>query len=356
MSDKLRKCLTVVFLTLLVWTWAFLSQEESKPFNGFLKVSPATDPGLLVSFYVEGKDFGREVPLGLNFRGVPAKITELSRRTEHLTPTDPQKERLDFLYNPRDFGHTETRSYTLNLEEFLRQAGKTKELALTLESFTVNQKKVSQIEVHIEALQKKPLSVVCLEENGTTIENAISAPSQVEMYVQDGYAKPAYVTLTAQQIELARRTEKPVKEKPYVEMAGGRRYADEPVSITLQKTRLPQLPSRPFQTQKPIGFVVSQKLLNEYKIVIENETEIRSKIQILATDEAFKAYEKVPYPLLVEILDGDEKSTEALQKEVKWNFPPDYVRTGQIAVDKALTPAPRTAKVKLVPIAPPAVP
>ena len=78
--------------------------------------------------------------------------------------------------------------------------------------------------------------------------------------------------------------------------------------------------------------------------------EIRHPGTNLLTDEAFKAYEKVAYPFLIEILDGDEKSTEILLKEVKYNFPQEYVRSGQIEIDKTFTTTPRIAKIKMVPI------
>ena len=289
MSDKLIKFLVVVFLTLLIWTWAFLSLGKSETFSGSLEVSPASDPSFLVSFVVDGDDRGREVPLRLQFKGVPAKITELLSRTEWVAPGNPKKERLNYQYDPREYGHTEKKLYPFYLLDFLQQNSKTKELALTLEKCFIDQKSVEWIEVNIEVLQKKPLSVVCLKENGIEIEGAVIEPARVEMYVQDNYNKPAYVTLSAQQIEWARQNEKPVRAKPYVEMASERREVSEPVSVTLQKTSLLELESKPFQTTKPIGIIMSQDIQNAYKVIIENDGEIRSRIQISATNQAFDA-------------------------------------------------------------------
>lgn len=349
MSDKLTKILIVIFLTLLIWAWAFLAQEEEESFHGSLEISQQADPGLLISFSVNGIDYDQQLSLKLNFEGTPANITNLSRRA-NLTPrNDTQKERLDYPYNPGDHGHIETKTYTFDLLGFLQQHSKTKQLNLTLKSCEIIDKPVTQIQVNVEVLEKKWLKIRCLDENDVLVDDAIIDPPSIEMYVRKGDLVEATVKLSREQIDRARK--QAVSVKPYVQLGtSGRRVATESVAVTLPQLSL--LDSRPFQPQKPIGFVMSQKLQNEYKVVIENESEVRSKIQILATDEAFNAYQNVQYPLLIEIRDSDAQLETIPPKNVIYNFPTEYVRTDQIKLADPATAKARPATIKLIPITP----
>ncbi|MBL7215500.1 MAG: hypothetical protein ISS71_07455 [Phycisphaerae bacterium] len=351
MNDKLSKFLAVVCLTLLIWTWAFLSQEDEEPFSGTLEVSPAADRSLLASFWVDGKDMGQKVNLELTFKGTPAKITALSRQAEQATPDNPQKNPLNYYYNPRDFAHTQTQIYPFSLKDFLQKQSQTKGLALTLESCSVNQEPVTQIEVHIEVLEKKLLDIECLRETGLPIRDAITEPVQVEMYVQENYNRPAYVTLSARQIELAQQ-QRPIRVRPYVEMGTAeQRQAQEEVTVTLLKNTLSLLP-RVFQPQpQNIGFVFSNNLQGKYIVQIDSESESKLRtIHLRATDEAYDAYKKMRYPILIEIRDEDVSNltAEIPPKEIIYNFPPEYV-TKQ-AIEPGDPQPPKTAVIKLIPV------
>ena len=100
---------------------------------------------------------------------------------------------------------------------------------------------------------------------------------------------------------------------------------------------------------------MSKKLQNEYKVVIEEESEskARSSVDLLATDEAFKAYENVLYPLLIEIRDGDQTLETIPLKTIIYNFPAEYVRSGQIKLANPATAKTREVKIELVPFATP---
>ena len=202
MKDKLTKFLVVACLTLLIWTWAFLSQEVTQTFSGTLEVSPAADRSLLVTFWNNGEELGQRVNLGLTFKGPPAKIADLSRMLDQANPDNPQENPLDYYYNPRDFDHTQTEMYTFNLFDFLQKQSQTRGLALTLDSCSINQEPIDRIDVQIEVLENKSLPVVCVKENGLPVPGAITDPAQVDMYVRETYNQPAYVTLSDQQIEL----------------------------------------------------------------------------------------------------------------------------------------------------------
>jgi hypothetical protein len=354
MNDKLSKFLAVIGLTLLVWTWAFLSLEEEQAFSGTLEVSPATDRSFLVTFWVDGKDWGQKIPLELKFKGTPGKITELARRSESVSLDNIPKEQLSYQYNPRDYSHTETRVYPFNLLDFLQKSSKTKGLALTLESCAIDQETTDQIEVHIEVLEKKLLSIECLRETGLSIKEAIAKPAQVEMYVKKSYNGPAYITLSTQQIELAQQ-QRPVRARPYVEMGTAEpRRAQQEAAVSIPKEAFALQPRvlQPFQKPRSIGYVFSDNLQGKYTAQMDSESESKLRtINLRATDAAFEAYEKRRYPILIEIRDEDvsDLTIDIPPKEIIYNFPPEYVAKQEIELGDPQPP--KTAIIELIPVA-----
>lgn len=354
MSDKLSKFLAIVCLTLLIWVWAFLSQEDEKLFSGSLDVSPAADRSLLVTFWVDGEEMGQMINLELKFRGTPAKLTELARQTELAGPDTPQKDRLNYYYNPRDFNHTDTQFYTFNLLNFLQDSSKTKGLALTLASCSVNQKPVTQIEVQIEVLEKKMLPVECLSEAGLPIKGAVATPPQVEMFVRQNYNRSAYVTLSATQVETARLQQRPIRVRPYVEMGTDEpRRSTQEVSVTFSQDTVALQPRvlQPLQRPRQIGYIFSQNLQGKYTVQMDSESESNLRtINLRATDEAFAAYSTMRYPILIEIRDEDVRdlTIELAPKEIIYNFPAEFVARKEIELGDPRPP--RTAVIQLIPV------
>ena len=342
MSDKLNKFLVVIFLTLLIWAWAFMSLTLPLTRAGSLEVSSTTDPSLLVTFSLNGGVTSlTTIPLGsLNFKGAPSKISDLKKR--YGLPLGHQdKEELDFYYDPQ--GRTEG-TYTLDLLEYLQKDSKIQELALTLEFCTP-----PLVEVTIKPLEEKKLPIQCLDENGSLIKEAVITPAFANIYVRKGYNDPATVKLTQQQVEIARQ--QPVSVKPYVNLgvAGVIRESEEPVEVVLQSKTL--LKPRAFQTTKPIGVFMSPELQNAYKITILNDEELRKTTTIYATDEAFRAYENVAYPLYITVKDSDVVELSKIPpKTVFYNFPSEYIKRGQIEQDE--TKLPRSATIKIEPLNP----
>jgi hypothetical protein len=335
MSDKIKKVVAVVFLTLLIWAWAYLSLEREVSLWGSIEVSPATGPELLATFKGGDSSF----PIKLTFKGPPAKVSEIER-LYRAALMDPKQERLVFYYLPQDFGHTQTDTYTLDLLEFIRTNPAYQEMALTLEAC-----EPARLEVDVEALVKKQLPVQCLNESGTPLKAADIKPGQVAMYVQSAYTGPAYIQLSSQQIEAARKS--PIRQRPYVSfgLTGPRRMSAEEVRISLPTTE--ELNEYPFQPQN-IGFIFSRNstIPAKYRIQIENESDLRT-IQIRATEEALNAYQKMRQHLLIEIRNDDANLTEIPAREVIFNFPEEFVRSGQIEAT-----ASKSATIKLVPLTP----
>lgn len=334
MADRINKILIVIFLTLLIWTWAYMLQEKEANFTAILKVAPTTDPSLLVTFSVPGSRPQTEIPLSpVTFRGAPSRISDLQKQF--------RKEQLIFYYNPQESGHDEG-PFRLDMQEFLQKNDKTQEMALSLISCAP-----AQVDVNIERLESKTRPVQCYDENGLPRDDAIPEPAIVNVFVRKGFNEPAVVTLTKQQIELARKQS--VSVQPYVELgvAGIIRESKEKVLVTIPTEELRR--PRTFQTNKPIGIIMSPKLQEQYKVIILNDKKIREFTSVLATEEAFKAYENVAYPFLIEIRESDVLDLSQIPpKKIIYNFPREYVKSGQIELDPSKVSL--TAEIAIEPI------
>ena len=71
---------------------------------------------------------------------------------------------------------------------------------------------------------------------------------------------------------------------------------------------------------------------------------MQGRIMLKASQQAFDAYEKTKYQILIEILPGDETVEGALHRDVIYNFPKEFVQKGEIKLGEA----PRKAVFKLV--------
>lgn len=336
MSSKLKKLLTVVFLTILIWWWAFTSLERDTTLFGSLEVSPSTSPDLYVTFNEEKT----KMALKLTFRGAPLQVTDLERRNR-AADTDPTRERLDFYYDPAEYGDTESGTYVIDTLELIKKSSKIRDLALTVEECDP-----ANVEVTVQKLTPRELNVEVMDEAGASVPVESIEPPRVLMYVQEGYAGPARVILTARQIDNARI--RPVRERPFITMgmADRRQYAGQTVQIRLPST-IPLKEQPPLQRVR-IGFVMPAELLGSYTVELLNETDFRT-MNIRATDEAMRLYEQRQYQILIQVLPGDQDLERVPLRPVLYNFPPEMVRRGLI---EAPDP-PDQASIRLVPVNPP---
>ena len=340
MSDKLNKFLGVVFLTLLVWAWAFMSLKEPLTRSGSLKVALASNSSLLVTFTLGENNPQTEIPLtSLNFTGAPSKISKLKSRY-NLLLGDLNKERLDFYYDPAEQGRTEG-TYALELLDYLQESSKVQELALTLESCTPK-----RVDVKIEELVEKELPIQCVDKDGLPVDGANPVPGVVKIFVRKAYNESATVVLSPQLMELARK--QPVEATAYVELgvAGVRRESQTPVKIELQSEE--RLKPHNFQPTS-FRFVMSPEIASNYEVELVNET-FTGTTNFMATDEAMDAYKKMQYHIRIEIRDGDELLSEIPPRPVIYNFPPDHFKNGDIDIVEVTVP--KTATFKLIPLNP----
>jgi len=333
MADKLKKLTAVAFLTMLIWAWAYLAVEETTQQTGTLDISPATRQDLFVSF----ENHTTPVSLKLTIKGPPLKIGELKKRLR-ADDSNPDKERLDFFYDPESRNHSVPGSYVLDVAEFLNQSDKLKDLAVSVESC-----EPAVINVKVEKLTEQWLTVQCLDENNTPLATETISPQSVRMFVRPGWTGNATVILTKALIEKARK--EPVSERPFIELIPGKRqYYKDPVSIMLPSTENP-LQDRVTNPLMKLGYIFSRNLHGKYTVKLANEVDLRT-LQYKASERAFKAYENQPYQILIEIRDGDENADADIHRQIIYNFPREFVQKGEIE----LAGPPREAVFRLVPV------
>ncbi|GAH52516.1 unnamed protein product, partial [marine sediment metagenome] len=99
-----------------------------------------------------------------------------------------------------------------------------------------------------------------------------------------------------------------------------------------------------------LAIALSPNLQGKYKVVVSNLDAVMERIAIRATPDAKRAYELQPYaPMTLYIFDDDaQKGTEEQRREVVYNFPPEFVRKGEIELKNPQQPA--EAKFKLIPL------
>lgn len=338
MFDRVKRIAVVIFLTLLIWAWAYLALEEEIIQTATLDIAPSASPDLLVSF-----DIDTPVSLELRLKGSAAKVAELKRKLR-ADDTVPDKERLDFYYDTVTEKQAESGAHTLEVLSFLNSSTKMRSLGLTVEFCKVKGIESGTIGVTVEKLVEKWLTVQCLDGTGAILEHETIDPARVKMFVRQGYNSEAKVTLTRQQIAKAR--EYPIVGTPYVELAPGtQRFAPIRVKIELPPAEV-SLQDKPLQPT--IGYIFSKNLQDKYGIELLNESELTETTQFRATDAAWAVYkDKTPYQVLVEVRDGDE-AAEEVSREVVYNFPVEFVEKGQIRLNEPH----RQAKFKLVPVSP----
>lgn len=332
MADILKKLAAVVFLTMLIWAWAYLELEETMPpQNGTLDISPGIPQDLFVSF----ENQPAPVSLKLTIKGPPLQIAELKKRL-HASDVDPTKERLDFLYDPESQNHSAPDSYVFDVLQFLNKSDKLKDMAVSVVSC-----EPSVINVKVEKLTEEWLPIQCLDEHNALLADASIEPARIQMFVRDNWPVTATVILTEAAIEKARK--EPVTETPFIELTPGkrRRYKDT-VSITLPATENP-LQDRVTNPLMKLGYIFSRNLHGKYTVDLTNENDLRT-LQYKASEQAFNAYENKPYQMLIEIRDGDENAENDVHRQIIYNFPEEFVQKGEIE----LTGPPREAVFKLV--------
>lgn len=327
MAEKIKKYAIVVFLTFLVWAWAFNDLERTISRSATLNISKNPDSNIFVTF-----DPLAPIEMTLEFKGTPAKVNELINRI------DAGLEDLKFIFNPEN--EKKTSPYTLNVLEFLHDNSKIKKLELSVVSTGI---KNESVQVKVENLQKKKLQIKCVDVNMAEIDAISINPSSVEIFVREGFTGDAIVVLYDREITKAQKDY--IIKKPFVELAPNDIRQGVPVEIKLPPT---ELDDKPFKTIR-IGYSFGKTIMGKYLIKLENESELTETIALKATPEAYDAYVNMDIQIIVQALDKDEIRTDTISRDVIYNFPPKHFASGNIRLAQNEL---RKARFKLVKISP----
>jgi len=335
-NRKYSKALIVVFLTILIWVWADLSQDEELPLSNLVavRVAPSTDPTLWVSFVRPDSSVRSTVTIdSVTLKGPASQVAEVDRMRKK-----GQLE-LDLALIPEDENLTEpTDARSFNVLDFLKQSTEIRDLGLTVESC-----EPPVVTVQIRRLVAKTVPVQCVDENGMVLVNARIDPAEVQAHVQNEESPIATVRLSARERDQAGAAV--VKKTPYVELASGqRRHVAAEVEVTLSSEE-GGLAESSFDAKWAYCF--SPVLQGKYRVELDpqSRTDLGS-VRVKATPEALRAYkDETLFHIFVYVLDADKETMNVTNRKVVFNFPEEFVRKGEI--EAAVDPV---VNFKLVPI------
>jgi len=328
-SLKYGKIAIVLFLTALIWVWADLELDETPPERpAVIEVDESSSETVWVSF--------RQKPsadIKVTLTGPHSAFVALDR------PLRSAGRRLTFVFDAEQERMSEPGGHSLEMLAFLQKDKALKDLGLKVKSCVPE-----FIDVNVVALTKKSLPVECFREDGQSVEAESIEPSTVEMFVPEG-TRTARVRLSDVEIEQARSVAK--EKTPYIVLAEGLiKYAGAPVRIMIPPATDPL--SEETITAPKLGMALSANLQGKYSVEVTNLNEVIGPIQVRSTATAKQAYESMRYQMILEIDDEDVKQAEP-RRQVKYNFPEDFVRADQIKINQP----PVQARFKLKPISPP---
>jgi len=332
MTGKINygKIAICIFLTVLIWVWADLAQDdEFAVYNATITVAKS-NPNFWVSF----DGYKSSVPVEkIVLKGPASKIAEQEKKLKEVS-------RLEFDFDATQENMTEPGSYTLSMVSFLRKDKRIKRLGLTVESC-----KPDKLSVNVVKLVEKSLDVICVDEDQNPVKTKTIEPPKVDMLVPENWEGEkliAKVQLTQREIEQARTST--VEKTPYIKLSDGQsRVAATAVKITTlpEQERLRSYTI----TTATLGLNLSANLQGKYKVEVTNLDAVMSAITIKATPEAKRVYENMLYQVILEIDDEDVKIAEP-RRELVYNFPIEYVRKNEIELNQQ----PIIARFKLTPL------
>jgi hypothetical protein len=318
---KYGKIVIVVSLTILIWVWADLALDETTDKAAVLVVKEPTDPSLWVSFRQ-----ARSQSFRLTLAGPHSAIGRMS------------KGEIEFAFDAAAEQMDKPGGYSLNLLQFLQRDTTLRRLGLKLKSC-----EPQVVDVNVAALRQKTLAVECLDESGNLLKAAVD-PSTVQLSAPEE-RRSAQVRLSRAEIERARTAT--VEKRPFVVLGVGQtREATRLVKIKMPPAEDPRNPDT--VTTARLGIATSLTLKEKYKVNVKNLNEVIGLINIRATPAAKQAFEAMRYQVVLEIDDGDVNEEEELRREVRYNFPEDFVRKDEIRLNQS----PARAWFELTPRAP----
>jgi len=331
---KYSKIAIVIFLTILIWVYADLAQDEELPVSNATITVAKSHPSLWVSFNGEpSASIG-----GIVLKGPASKISDIRQRVRDGSLY------FEFFLDAGQEGMVEPGEYTLDLLDFLRKSDMIRGFGLTAESC-----KPTKLTVNVIQLVEKSLTVQCFDEGGNSQEAERIDPREAKMFVPEDWGRDkliAQVTLTPGEIEQARLA--PIAKTPHIVLGTSQiREAASAVEIKMP----PEERLTEYTIERATLFVApSPNLQGQYSCKVTNLPQVLRPIYIRATDVARRAYQLQRRPqMTLYIYDDDtDKGQEEQSRAVVYNFPEEFVRRNEIELKNPQQPA--EAKFVLVPL------
>jgi len=332
MWPKIKKFTVVITITLLIWVWADLAQDEMlEDRAATIVVDESANPNLWVHF-----DKSSSVDIKVTLSGPHGAILEIKRQLKE------EPYRFDF-----DAAHVELDEpgeQSFEVLPFLLRDNELKQIGIKVKSC-----KPKTLDFEVEELVKKSLSIQCKNEGGDVLKPESVNPSKIEMYVPDswdGEKLVAEVQMSSTEMAQARTSAIPVM--PYVKFGGKIRKAGGAVEVKLAKA---EADLQDFDiTSANIVISFSPNLVGKYNVVLLNPEETAT-VKIKATPAAKQTYESQPYHMILYIDENDVKSGEVQSKAVIYNLPEEFVRENKISTNQDAA----KVKFKVVDLAKPVV-
>ena len=336
----LGKLSVVIFLTVLIWVWADLAQDEQLRLSNVvsLSVTRSSDPTLWLTFAGEG-DNPPLRPLvmidRIDLKGPASRVNDVDRMRntgefDGALFLDPARENL-----------VNEGTHALDVLSFLRRNDTIRQLGLTVEDCDP-----TTVVVHVTRLVQKSLPVECINENGAPLRAEIE-PAAVDVLVPPEGVRVARVRLSSAEQGLARGTA--IDKTPYVEFTEDER---RPVSTTVKVTLPAGNDMRDYQVSAAWGFCFSPNTQGKFRVEFESDSDRArlTNVPVKATPLAYQAYVDTIYKILIYIRDDDRDASDWITRAVVYNFPEEYVRTNEIEAAQD----PPAVRFRLVPIPAPA--
>lgn len=317
-NRKLGKISITIFLTILIWVWADLSQDEELPLPNLVRVAVARsgDETLWVSFERPDGSMQSSVVLdNVTLKG-PASQVGIVERMRNKGQLD-----LNLFLVPENEGLTEPGSpRSFNVLDFLKRNSEIQKLGLTVETCEPR-----MVTVQVRQLAAKALPVQCVDENGVVL-NAKIEPPEVQAYVPEGVLV-ATVRLPSNEHNRARASV--VKKTPYVQLAPGQsRDVATEVEVTLARE---QMNLDEHRVTAKWAYCFSPVLQGKFSVELDPRSrQDLANIVVKATPEALVAYENETFHILLYVLDSDRQTMQVTDREVVFNFPEEFVRRNEI--------------------------
>jgi hypothetical protein len=348
-KPKLGKVALVVFLTVLIWVWADLAQDDkiSLTRQVTINVAPSANPATWIVFkkdessksgpaeanaagqkgVVKKDEAGKPGPVmldSMDLKGPAKKVADVRRMR------DTAKLDLSLYIDPKREGLESEGSHVFDVLSFLRGNDQIKRLGLTVESC-----EPQKLTVEVQTLVERQVSVECFDANDNPLSTATIDPPQVKVLVPKDGVFTARIHLSADEQQRAKVVA--VLKTPFVELAPSQpRNALQPATVKLPSE---EVALNECTVQVTLGICFSTILQGKYQVKLENDAAFAT-VSVRATPAAEQEFKSQPFHVILYIDDEDaRKSGTTIEREVGFLFPQAYVQRGEIKESRPLEKA-----------------